>query len=62
MNFTGGIILLAVAVAMVLVGRGRPDGEPRAFLSNYLIAQVYSVAVVAVFVASVAAILLNWPF
>jgi hypothetical protein len=37
MGFIGGIILLAVAVAMLVVGRGGRDGEPRAFLSNWLI-------------------------
>jgi hypothetical protein len=61
MNFIGGIILLAVAVAMLVVGRGGRDGEPRAFLSNWLISTMYSVAILIIFVAGVGVILINWP-
>ena len=60
-DFIGGIILLAVAVAMLIVGRGGRDGEPRAFLSNWLINTMYSVAILVIFVAGVGIILLNWP-
>jgi hypothetical protein len=61
MGFIGGIILLAVAVAMLVVGRGGRDGEPRAFLSNWLISTMYSVAILIIFVAGVGVILINWP-
>ena len=57
-----GGVLLAVAVAMLVVGRGGRDGEPRAFLSNWLISTIYSVAILIIFVAGAGVILLNWPF
>jgi uncharacterized membrane protein (DUF441 family) len=57
-----GVVLLAVAVAMLVVGRGGRDGEPRAFLSNWLISTIYSVAILIIFVAGAGVILLNWPF
>ena len=41
MNFIGGIILLALSVAMLLFGRPGPNGEPRGILRNWLIAQIY---------------------
>jgi hypothetical protein len=60
MNFIGGIILLAVVVVMLFVGPGGRDGEPRAFLSNWLIGTMYAVAILVIFVAGVGVILINW--
>ena len=61
MDFIGGIILLAVAVAMLVVGRGGRDGEPRAFLSNWLISTLYSVAILVIFVVGVGSFFLIGP-
>jgi hypothetical protein len=62
MNFIGGLILLAVFVALLFFGRGGRDGEPRSFLRNWLIGQMFALAVLLVGLIGVGTIILNWPF
>ena len=42
MNFIGGIILIALSVVMILLARPSANGEPPAFLRNWLLGQLYA--------------------
>jgi hypothetical protein len=56
MRYIEGLVLLAVSVGMLLVGRPRRDGEQRGILRNWLILQIYAFLILLVFVTAVAAI------
>jgi hypothetical protein len=62
MNFIGGLILLSLSVAMLLFARANRTGEPRVFLRNWIIAQMYAISILVIGVAGVGVIILNWPF
>ena len=61
MNFTGGIILLAVAVAMLFFGRAR-GGEQLDIFRVWIVGQIYIMTAMIIGVLGVAAMIANRPF
>ena len=61
MNFTVGLVLIAVTVAMVLLARPA-DGESAPFLKVWIVGQVYALTAMVSAVIGVAIIILNRPF
>ena len=61
MNFTGGLILLAIPVAMVLLARPA-DGESAPFLKVWIVGQVYALAAMVSAVMGVTTVISSWPF
>ena len=59
MNITGGFILIAVAVAMVFIGRARGP-EPVSFLRVPMVAQFYTMSTIVVAIFGIAVIVANW--
>jgi len=61
MNFTVGLVLIAVSAAMV--GLARPaDGESAPFLKVWIVGQVYALTAMVSAVMGVAIIIINRPF
>jgi len=60
MNFTVGIALIAVAIAMIVLGRPS-DGVAREFLKVWIVGQIYAMTAMIVGVVGVAFIIVNWP-
>jgi hypothetical protein len=60
MGFTGGIILLAIAIVMIYFGRAR-KGEVLPILQVWIVGQLYTMTAMTVGVFGVAAIIVNWP-
>jgi len=61
MNFTGGLVLLAIPVAMVLLARPA-DGESAPFLKIWIVGQVYALAAMVSAVMGVTIVITNWRF
>lgn len=61
MNFTVGLVLIAVTVAMVLLARPA-DGESAPFLKVWIVGQVYALTAMVSAVIGVAIIIINRPF
>jgi hypothetical protein len=61
MSFTLGLVLLAVTVAMILLGRPA-DGESAAFLKSWVVGQLYALMAMASAVLGVAIMIVEWPF
>ena len=61
MNFTGGIVLLAVAVAMLFLGRAR-GGEQLHIFRVWIVGQIYVMTAMIIGVLGVAAMIANRPF
>ena len=61
MNFMGGIILLAVGIAMVFFGRARGGEELPIFRRVWIIGQAYVMTAMTIGVMGVSAIIANWP-
>jgi hypothetical protein len=60
MNFTGGLILLAVAVGMLFLGKAR-GGEIVPFLrGHWIVAQVYAMATLLVLVLGTTVTIMSW--
>ena len=57
MEFTGGLILLAVAAALLFFGRGR-GGDALPIFQNWLVGTIFSVVILILFVAGLMAIFL----
>ena len=57
MGFAGGLILLAVAAALLFFGRGR-GGDALPIFQNWLVATMFSAVILILFVAGLMAILL----
>jgi hypothetical protein len=63
MNFIGGIILVAGAIAALLFVRPSQDGEPRVgFMRSWIVGQLVAMAIMIGGLAGVGAIIINWPF
>jgi hypothetical protein len=60
MNFTGGIIMCAVAIAMIFFGRAR-GGEPLHIFRVFIVGQLYVMTAMSLGVFGVAAVIINWP-
>ena len=56
MEFTGGLILLAVAAALLFFGRGR-GGDALPIFQNWLVATMFSVVILILFAAGLMAII-----
>ncbi len=61
MNFTGGLILIAVTVAMLVIARPA-DGESAPFLRVWIVGQIYALAAMVSAVLGVTIVIVNWPF
>jgi hypothetical protein len=57
MQFTGGLILLAVSAALLFFGRGR-GGDALPIFQNWLAATMFSVAILILFVGGLMGVLL----
>lgn len=60
MNFTLGLILLAVTVAMVLLARP-VEGEPARFLKVWIVGQMYVMTAMVSAVMGATIIITTWP-
>ena len=60
MNFTVGLILIAVAIAMVVVARPA-DGESAPFLKVWIVGQVYALAAMLSAVMGVTFVIISRP-
>ena len=56
MEFTGGLILLAVAAALLFFGRGR-GGDALPIFQNWLVATMFSVVILILFAAGLMAVI-----
>ena len=56
MEFTGGLILLAVAAALLFFGRGR-GGDALPIFQNWLVATIFSVVILILFAAGLMAVI-----
>ena len=56
MEFTGGLILLAVGAALLFFGRGR-GGDALPIFQNWLVATMFSVVILILFVAGLMAVI-----
>jgi hypothetical protein len=61
MNFTGGIVLIAVAIAMIIVARPA-DGESAPFLKVWVVGQIYALAAMVSAVTGVTMVIISRPF
>lgn len=61
MNFTGGLILVALGVVMIFFGRAR-GSEPLRIFRVWIVGQLYVMTAMVLGVFGVAAIIVNWPF
>ena len=61
MNFTAGLFLLAVTVAMIVVARPA-DGVSAPFLRVWIVGQVYALAAMVSAVIGVTILITTWPF
>jgi hypothetical protein len=60
MNFTAGLVLIAIAIAMVLVARPA-DGESAPFLKVWIVGQVYALTAMLSAVMGVTLAIINAP-
>ncbi len=61
MKFTGGFILLVIALAMIFFGKAR-KGEALAIFRVWIVGQLYAMTAMIIGVFGVADIIVNWPF
>jgi hypothetical protein len=61
MNFTGGLILIAIGVVMLFFGRAR-KGEQLRIFRVWIVGQLYAMTAMTLGVFGVAALIVNWPF
>ena len=61
MNFTIGLIMIAVAVAMVVLARPA-DGESAPFLKVWIVGQIYALIAMVSVVTGVTIVIITFPF
>jgi hypothetical protein len=61
MNFTGGLILIAVAIAMVVLARPA-NGESAPFLKVWIVGQIYALTAMVSAVMGTAIVIITRPF
>ncbi len=61
MNFTAGLILIAVTIAMVLIARPA-DGASARFLKVWIVGQLYALTAMVSTVIGVTIVISTWPF
>jgi len=59
-NFTGGIIMCAVAIAMIFFGRARGD-EALHIFRVFIVGPLYVMTAMSLGVFGVAVVIINWP-
>jgi hypothetical protein len=62
MNFSGGIILVGAAIAMIFFGRARRGEVLPIFGKVWIVGQLYVMAAMTIFVFGIADLIINWPF
>jgi ABC-type nickel/cobalt efflux system permease component RcnA len=60
MNFTGGIILCAIAIAVLFFGRAR-GSEPLRIFRVWIVGQLYVMTAMSLGVFGVAVVIISWP-
>jgi len=61
MGFTEGLILIAISILMIWLGRAK-DNEPRfGFLKIWILFVGYSMTCLTLFTLGVAFLVINWP-
>ena len=61
MNLTGGIVLIAIAVAMIFLARPT-DGVSARFLKGpWIVGQAYTMITMICVVIGISVIIVNWP-
>jgi hypothetical protein len=58
MGFTEGLLLVAVALVMVFLGR--PNGFVSRFIQVYIVGQLYVMTAMVIGVLGVALLIVNW--
>jgi hypothetical protein len=53
MHYIVAVGCLAIAIAMILVGKAHPSGQPKRFLRSGFSAEIYAVSCLAFFAAGV---------
>jgi hypothetical protein len=61
MNFTGGLIFIAIGIVMLFFGRAR-KGEQLRIFRVWIVGQLYAMTAMTLGVFGVAALIVNWPF
>jgi zinc transporter ZupT len=61
MNFTAGLILIAVTIAMIVVARPA-NGESAPFLRVWIVGQLYALTAMVSAVIGVTIMIIAWPF
>jgi hypothetical protein len=62
MNVIGGVILIAIAVAMLILARPK-DGVSARFLKGpWIVGQAYVMITMIFGIIGIAAVIVNWPF
>jgi hypothetical protein len=61
MNFTAGLVLVSVTVAMIVFGRPA-DGVAAPFLKVWIVGQVYALVAMVSAVMGVTILITTWPF
>jgi hypothetical protein len=61
MNFTSGIVLIAVAIAMIIIARPA-NGESAPFLKVWVVGQIYALAAMVSAVTGVTMVIISRPF
>jgi len=61
MNFTAGLVLIAVTIAVVVVARPK-DGVSAPFLKVWIVGQAYALTAIVSAVIGVTIIIFTWPF
>ena len=61
MNFTAGLILIGVTIAMIVVARPT-DGVAAPFLKVWIVGQVYALVAMVSSVLGITILIITWPF
>jgi len=61
MNFTAGLVLIAVTIAMVVVARPK-NGVSAPFLKVWIVGQAYALTAMVSTVIGITIIISTWPF
>ena len=60
MDFTAGLVLIAITIAMIVIARPK-DGVSAPFLKVWIVGQIYALAAMVSAVIGVTIIISTWP-
>jgi hypothetical protein len=60
MNFTAGLVLIAITIAMIVIARPK-DGVSAPLLKIWIVGQIYALAAMVSAVIGVTIIVSTWP-